>query len=132
MLETGYALSGTSPAAFGETVDHVRRELKNHGFGVLCEIDVQQTLREKLGVETGPYLILGACNPPLAHRALALEPDLGVFLPCNVVVSERDDTVRVAAVDPGLLASATGNDGLDPVAADVGRLLRAVVDAVTG
>jgi uncharacterized protein (DUF302 family) len=132
MLETGYALSGTSPAAFDETVDHVRRELKNHGFGVLCEIDVQQTLREKLGVETGPYLILGACNPPLAHRALSLEPDLGVFLPCNVVVSERDDTVRVAAVDPGLLASATGNDGLDPVAADVGRLLRAVVDAVTG
>ena len=132
MLETGYALSGTSPASFDETVDHVRQELKNHGFGVLCEIDVRGTLREKLGVETGPYLILGACNPPLAHRALGIEPDLGVFLPCNVVVSEREGSVRVAAIDPELLASATGNDELGPVAGDVARLLRAVVDAVTG
>ena len=87
---TGYTLTGTSTARFAEAVERVRAELKEEGFGVLCEVDVQATLREKLGVEQEPYTILGACNPPLAHQALSVEPELGTLLPCHVVVYERE------------------------------------------
>jgi uncharacterized protein (DUF302 family) len=132
MLETRYTLSGTSPLGYDETVARVREALAGRGFGVLCEIDVRQTLRTKLGVETEPYVILGACNPPLAHRALTIEPELGVFLPCNVVVYEQQDgRVRVSAIDPEQMATLTGNEELVPVAAEVGELLQAVVNAVT-
>ena len=132
MLETRYTLGGTSAAGFDETVEHVRQELKERGFGVLCEIDVRETLRAKLGVETEPYVILGACNPPLAHRALQAEPDLGVLLPCNVVVYEREGEVRVAAIDPERMLSIVGNDELLPVAAEVGAGLAVVVERVAG
>ena len=81
MLATGYTLSETTDLPFVEAVERVRDELRAEGFGVLCEIDVQATLREKLGIEREPYTILGACNPPLAHEALEAEPDLGVLLP---------------------------------------------------
>src|SRR5213079_3667594 len=89
MLTATYTMSTTTLAPFAEAVARVRTELKTEGFGVLCEIDVQATLRQKLGVEGEPYLILGACNPPLAHQALQAEPELGVLLPCNVIVYER-------------------------------------------
>jgi uncharacterized protein (DUF302 family) len=97
----------------------VRAELQDAGFGVLCELDVQATLREKLGVEQEPYLILGACNPPLAHQALRAEPDLGFLPPRNVVVYERGDGTRIAAVDPERMLSIVDNDALAAVAADV-------------
>jgi uncharacterized protein (DUF302 family) len=127
MLATGYTLSETTEHTFDEAVERVRAELKAEGFGVLCEIDVRATLREKLGVEREPYLILGACNAPLAHRALEAEPELGVLLPCNVVVYERDGETHIAAVDAERMLSIVGNEDLAPVAAEVRERLAAVV-----
>ena len=128
MLATSYTLSATTDQPFDETVTRVRDELKAEGFGVLCEIDVQATLREKLGVEQEPYLILGACNPPLAHRALQADPDLGTLLPCNVVVYRRDDQTHISAIDAERMLSIVGNDELAPVAAEVRDRLAAVVE----
>jgi uncharacterized protein (DUF302 family) len=127
-----YTLSRVTALPFAEAVDRVREELKTEGFGVLCEIDVQATLREKLGVEGEPYLILGACNPPLAHRALQAEPDLGTLLPCNVVVYERDGETHVSAIDAERMLSIVENDELGPVAAEVRARLGAVVERVAG
>jgi uncharacterized protein (DUF302 family) len=127
MLVTGYTLRKTTTLPFGDAVQKVRAELAQEGFGVLCEIDVQATLREKLGVETGRYLILGACNPPLAHRALEAEPELGALLPCNVVVYERDGQTHVAAIDPERMLSIVGNEALAEVAAEVRERLGRVV-----
>jgi uncharacterized protein (DUF302 family) len=95
---------------------------------VLCEIDVQATMQEKLGMEGDPYVILGACNPPLAHQALQAEPDLGVLLPCNVVVYEREGETQISAIDPERMLSIVGNDQLAPVAAEVKERLGAVVE----
>jgi uncharacterized protein (DUF302 family) len=130
MLATGYTLSATTQQPFAETVERVRDELKQEGFGVLCEIDVQATLKEKLGVEGEPYLILGACNPPLAHRALEAEPDLGALLPCNVIVYRRAGETHISAVDAEQMLSIVGNNELAPIAADVRRRLAAVVERV--
>jgi uncharacterized protein (DUF302 family) len=127
MLATGYTLTRTTPLPFGEAVEHLRAELKAEGFGVLCEIDVQATMREKLGVEGEPYLILGACNPALAHQALQAEPGLGVLLPCNVVVYQRGDETQISAIDPERILSIVGNDELASVAAEVKKRLGAVV-----
>ena len=94
---------------------------------MLTEIDVQATLREKLGEGLEPYLILGACSPPYAHRALQLEPELGTLLPCNVVVYVDGDETHVSAVDPVAMLGIVGNDELDPVAAEIrARIERAV------
>jgi uncharacterized protein (DUF302 family) len=128
---TGYTLSARTAWSFDDAATRVREELKAEGFGVLCEIDVQATLREKLGVESDRYLILGACNPPLAHRALEAEPELGVLLPCNVVVYERDGKTHVAAIDAERMLSIVGSDELTPVAAEVRRRLAAVVERST-
>ncbi|HXV58497.1 MAG TPA: DUF302 domain-containing protein, partial [Gaiellaceae bacterium] len=132
MLETGYTLTTRTDRPFADAVARVREELAAEGFGVLCEIDVQATLREKLGEETEPYLILGACNPPLAHRALAAEADLGTLLPCNVVVYEREGTTHVSAVDAERMLSIVGNDELAPIAIAVRDKLAAVVDRAVG
>jgi uncharacterized protein (DUF302 family) len=128
MLTSRYTLTSTAPTPFAQTVERVRAELHAEGFGVLCEIDVQATLKEKLGVDCEPYLILGACNPPLAHRALEAEPNLGVLLPCNVVVYERGGETTVSAVDAERMLSIVGNDELMPIAADVRQRLAAVVE----
>ena len=132
MLATGYTLSATTPLPFADVVDRVRAELKTEGFGVLCEIDVQATLREKLGVEGEPYLILGACNPPLAHQALQAEPDLGVLLPCNVVVYRSGGATQIAAIDPERMLSIVDTDELASVAAEVKARLRVVVERAAG
>ncbi len=131
MLRHSYTLSETTTLPFPDAVERVRTELTAAGFGVLCEIDVQATLKEKLGVDGEPYLILGACNPPLAHRALEAEPDLGVLLPCNVVVYERGGETHVSAVDAEQMLSIVGNDELAAVAGDVRARLASVVERAT-
>ena len=128
MLATSYTLTATTDLPFAASVERVRDELKIEGFGVLCEIDVQATLREKLGVEEEPYLILGACNPPLAHQALSAEPDLGTLLPCNVVVYEPDGQTQISGIDAERMLSIVGNDDLTSVAAEVRAKLAAVVE----
>jgi uncharacterized protein (DUF302 family) len=125
---TPYSLATTTGLAFEEAIERVRAELSAEGFGVLCDIDVRATLEAKLGVDVEPYAILGACNPPLAHRALQEEPDLGVFLPCNVVVYERDGVTHVSAVDAARMLSLVGNDALDPIAGEVRDRLARVVE----
>ena len=131
MLATGFTLSATTELGFAEAAERVRDELKAEGFGILCEIDVQATLKEKLGVDREPYLILGACNPPLAHQALQAEPDLGTLLPCNVVVYRHDGQTHVAAIDAERMLSIVGNEELGPVAGDIRRRLGAVVERAT-
>ena len=122
-----YTLTTSTDLAFADAVDRVREELAAEGFGVLCEIDVQATLEAKLGVEREPYLILGACNPPLAHAALETEPELGVLLPCNVIVYQEDGHTRISAVDAERMLSIVGNDQLADTAGEVRRRLSAVV-----
>jgi uncharacterized protein (DUF302 family) len=109
---------------FAETADRVRRALKEQGFGVLTEIDVRATLREKLGEDMEDYLILGACNPPLAHRALQADRRIGLLLPCNVVVRGDGAQTLVEALDPEVMLSVTGRDELGPVAAEAAARLQ--------
>jgi uncharacterized protein (DUF302 family) len=125
---SSYTLSTTTERAFADAVARVRQELAAEGFGVLCEIDVQATLKQKLGIEREPYLILGACNPPLAHAALEAEPELGVLLPCNVVVYRQQERTHIAAVDAEQMLSIVGNDELTSTASEVRRRLAAVVE----
>jgi uncharacterized protein (DUF302 family) len=127
MHATAYTLNATSDLPFDRALERVRAELAAEGFGVLCDIDVRATLREKLGAETEPYRILGACNPPLAHRALEAEPDLGALLPCNVLVYERGGETHVVAIDPERMLSIVGNDALHEVAVEVRERLGRVV-----
>jgi uncharacterized protein (DUF302 family) len=128
MLTTGYTLTTVTSAPFDEAVGRVREELADEGFGVLCEIDVQATLRDRLGVERQPYVILGACNPPLAHRALDTEPDLGTLLPCNVAVYRADGETHISAIDAERMLSLVENEELAPVAAEVRARLAKVVE----
>ena len=126
---TPYGLSVEIPLAYDAAVARVREELGKEGFGVLTEIDVRATLKKKLDVDFRPYVILGACNPPLAHRALSQEIDIGLLLPCNVVVYAGDDpsTSVVAAIDPVKQLTITGNDDVEPLANEVRRRLEAVL-----
>ena len=132
MLATRYTMSDRTALPFDEAVERVRQELQAEGFGVLCEIDVQATLKAKLGVDREPYMILGACNPPLAHEALEAEPELGALLPCNVIVYRRDGETHISAVDAERMLSIVGNERLALIAADVRRRLADVVARSTG
>lgn len=123
---SNYSFSLRRQGAFSETIDKVTDALREEGFGVLTDIDVAATLKTKLGVDIAPYRILGACNPQLAHRAIAAEPDIGALLPCNVVVREETgDQVEVVFMDPASVLGLVPNAVLAPIAKDVrGRLLR--------
>lgn len=114
-----YSIRTTIDLPFAEAVEQTKRVLQEQGFGVLSEIDLQQKLKEKLDVDVPPYLILGACNPSLAYRALQAEPEIGLMLPCNVIVCETAEGRRlVAAVDPEAMLSVVGDN---PAVAEVGR-----------
>ena len=125
-----YTLHGTTRLTFADAVARVRETLKEEGFGVLTEIDVQGTLREKLDAEMEPYLILGACNPTFAHRALGLEPELGSLLPCNVVVYEQDGATHVSVVDPVAMLGIVENPDLEPIGQQIRERLERAVEAV--
>lgn len=129
---TRYGIGVTVGLGFDRAVELTKAELANEGFGVLAEIDVAATLRKKLDVGFRPYVILGACNPPLAHRALAAEREIGLLLPCNVIVYADDVPGRsvVAAMDPVEALTLTGNESIRPIAAEVKQRLTRALSAI--
>jgi uncharacterized protein (DUF302 family) len=129
---TGYALKREVDLSYEAADRRIREELLAQGFGVLTEIDVRETLKRKLDVDMPPYVILGACNPSLAHRALQAEPDIGLLLPCNVVVrrDEAEGVTVVEAIDPVPMIDMAGNDALRDVAEEARSRLEAALDRV--
>lgn len=129
---TRYGMSTTVETGYGRAVERTKEELAKEGFGVLSEIDIAATLKKKLDVDFRPYVILGACNPPLAHRALTAERDLGLLLPCNVIVYASDDAGRcvVAAMDPEAALELTDNAEVREVAREVRGRLERVLEGV--
>lgn len=128
-----YGFSRTVDIPYEEAVKKTTAALKEEGFGVLCEIDIKEKLKEKLGVDFRRYIILGACNPPLAYKTLQEEINIGLLLPCNVVVYEADEVGKsvVAAIDAKAMLSVVGsNPTLDSVATEVNEKLRRVVVAL--
>ena len=127
-----FAINRALQADFDTAIDRTVAALKAEGFGILSDIDVQATMKAKLGIgDFGRYRILGACNPPIAHAALAAEPSIGVMLPCNVVVRETSPgNVEIAAIDPVAAIGAIGNPALDSLARDVAEKLARAVAAV--
>jgi uncharacterized protein (DUF302 family) len=124
-----YYFNKTLRLSFEEAVDKITDELQKKGFGILTEIDVKQTLKKKLDVDFRKYKILGACNPPFAHKALLAEDKIGAMLPCNVIVQEKgENETEVAAIDPIASMQAVENPGLAEVANDVQKMLKSVID----
>lgn len=125
-----YSMSVTTTRDFTETVEATRAALAEEGFGVLTEIDLAATLKTKLDVDLPPYLILGACRPPLAHAAVTADPSIGTLLPCNVVVRVEDDRTVVEALDPRMMSQLSASDAIEEVAADAAARLTRALDAV--
>lgn len=117
-------------ATYEEAIPRVKEALKEQGFGVLTEIDVRKTLKEKLDIDVEAQIILGACNPKLAHRALEIDPRIATLLPCNVVVRRENGRTVVEALDPKLMADIPGNPALAPIAEEAGEKIQAALDAL--
>jgi uncharacterized protein (DUF302 family) len=131
VIEERYFFKTTIDVPYEQVVEKVREALADEGFGVLTEIDVKATLKEKLDVDFKPYIILGACNPPLAYRTLQVEEQIGLMLPCNVVVQEAADGKSiVAALNPLVAMQSVGNPELAPTANEVTEKLRRVIQAL--
>lgn len=130
--QPSYGLTRTlSGVSYEQGVARAKDALEAHGFGVLTEIDVKATLEKKIDVHTREYIILGACNPELAHRALQAEPGIGLFLPCNVVVSSNDDGhAVVSAIDPAAMFRVVGRDNIEPIAKEVRDLLEKTLESL--
>ena len=124
-----YGTSVITDLTFDEAVDKVRAALAEQGFGVLTEIDVRATMKAKLGIDVEPQVILGACNPQLAHRALETDPGIGLLLPCNVVVRRDGERTIVSALDPQVMVTLPERPDLQPVADEAGERLRAALAA---
>ncbi|MEW6127252.1 MAG: DUF302 domain-containing protein [Acidobacteriota bacterium] len=123
-----YGYGRTLDLPFPQAIERAKTVLQAEGFGVLCEINIKDKLKEKLGVEFNDYVILGACNPPIAYQALQAEPDLGLLLPCNVVVYEKQGQSFVAAIDAAKMLSIVGNPALAGAAEQVNEKLRRAID----
>ena len=125
-----YGFSKTTDLSYEETIEKVTDELKKEGFGVLTTIDVKDTLKKKIDVDFKKYIILGACNPGLAHKALQTEEELGLLLPCNVIVYEKENKTVVSIFDPIVLSTIVDNDILKPVAEEAKAKLVKVLEAI--
>ena len=129
-LQCLYGYGRTLDLSFGEALERARAALASEGFGVLCEIDLREKLRQKLGVDFRNYVILGACNPPLAYQILQREVNIGLLLPCNVVVYEDGGRTVVSAVDAVRMISVVGNRELESMAGLVNQKLQRVIDSL--
>jgi len=129
-MTTHYGYNKQVPGTFAEVVEKTKAALVAEGFGVLTEIDVAATLKKKLDVDMKEYLILGACNPPFAHQALLAEPEIGLLLPCNVIVYETEGQVVVSAIVPSVAMGMVENDSLGEIAVSVEAKLKAAVEAL--
>jgi uncharacterized protein (DUF302 family) len=127
-IDVGYGYGRTLAIPFESAVQRAKESLKSEGFGVLCEINIKEKLKEKLGVDFANYIILGACNPSLAYGALKLEMNLGLLLPCNVIVYEKDGKSFVGAIDAAKMLSVVGNPALTATADEVNQKLQRVID----
>lgn len=125
-----YGFSKTLDIPFEKAIEKVTSELKKEGFGVLTSIDVKETLKQKINVDFKKYTILGACNPPIAHKALQEEEELGLLLPCNVIVYEKDNKTNVSFFDPMVMTWVIDNDNMKPIASEVKEKLQKVLEAV--
>jgi uncharacterized protein (DUF302 family) len=125
-----YGFSKTIDLSFENAIEKVTDELKKEGFGVLTTIDVKETLKKKINVDFKKYTILGACNPPLAHKALRAEEEIGLLLPCNVIVYEKDNKTAVSVFNPGLMSEVVNNKELKPVADEVQEKLKRVLNNI--
>ena len=125
-----YGVGRDLAESYDTVLPRVLEALKAEGFGVITEIDVKKTMKDKLGVDGRPHVILGACNPKLAHAALAVEADLGLLLPCNIVVYETDAGTRVAVVNAEAMLGMVGNERLSPIAAEVQTRLDRVLERI--
>ncbi len=130
MEQTAYGFGAKVSLPFEQAIERTKEALKAEGFGVLTEIDVRKTMKEKLDVEFQPYVILGACNPPLAHKALTAELDIGLLLPCNVVVHQDGAGSRVMAMDPEAAMGIVQNPVLHEVAAEAKARLRRALETL--
>ena len=125
-----YGFSKTTTLSYEQAIEKVTDELKKEGFGVLTTIDVKETLKKKLDVDFKKYIILGACNPPFAHKALQAEEEIGLLLPCNVIVYEKDNSTVVSIFDPMVMMAVLGNDKMKAIAEEVKQRLERVIAAV--
>jgi uncharacterized protein (DUF302 family) len=125
-----YGFSKTIDLPYEQAIEKVTAELKKEGFGVLTTIDVKETLKQKINVDFKKYAILGACNPPIAHRALQEEEELGLLLPCNVIVYEKDNKTCVSIFDPMVMTRIMENDQMKPIATEVQEKLQRVLKAI--
>ena len=126
-----YGFTKEIDASFEEAITKVTNELKKEGFGILTQIDVAEKFKEKLGIDFGKYIILGACNPPSAHKAILVEENIGLMLPCNVVIYERQNKTVVSIIKPKVAMKMIGNVELDKIASTIEKKLKKVFDSIS-